>query len=127
MCFGHKEWAPSRKIDPRGIDMDLMRAKVAEEQQSLRSPVEQKAKPDVSKKKEESSIDDFCKKNILKLRSRGSCVKSLQEKLNGLGINVGKADGIFGNKTLAGVKTFQARNGLKADGIVGPRTWAKLV
>lgn len=28
--FGHKEWAPGRKIDPAGIDMDKFRARVRE-------------------------------------------------------------------------------------------------
>ncbi len=35
-------------------------------------------------------------------------------------------DGIFGQKTSARVKEFQRNNGLVADGIVGPKTWAKL-
>ena len=38
----------------------------------------------------------------------------------------GKDDGKFGHKTLAGVKWYQANQGLRADGIVGRRTWQKL-
>jgi N-acetylmuramoyl-L-alanine amidase len=37
------------------------------------------------------------------------------------------ADGIFGSQTEEAVKNFQAKNGLKADGIVGPATLAKLI
>jgi len=33
----------------------------------------------------------------------------------------------YGKKTVKAVKTFQRNHGLKADGIVGPRTWAKLL
>lgn len=36
------------------------------------------------------------------------------------------ADGIFGPKTEAAVKTFQALHGLVIDGIVGPKTWAAI-
>jgi len=36
-------------------------------------------------------------------------------------------DGIYGPKTLAGIKKLQQQNGLTADGIVGAATWQKLV
>ena len=35
-------------------------------------------------------------------------------------------DGMFGSKTEAAVRAFQQDEGLKVDGIVGPRTWAAL-
>ena len=50
----------------------------------------------------------------------------LQELLNALGYDCGSVDGIFGSKTKAAVLAFQKANGLGADGIVGPLTWAKL-
>lgn len=57
----------------------------------------------------------------LKLGSRGTEVKTLQTLLHCA------ADGIFGQITLEAVKAFQSANGLTADGIVGPKTWAKLL
>jgi putative chitinase len=58
---------------------------------------------------------------ILKLGSEGEDVKKLQIKL---GVDpIGK----FGPKTDAAVKAWQAANGLAADGVVGPATWAKLM
>lgn len=55
----------------------------------------------------------------------GSMVKDLQLRLQAVGCTL-EADGIFGAKTLSFVLSFQRANGLKADGIVGPETWAKL-
>ncbi|CAN5397740.1 hypothetical protein BH09BAC5_BH09BAC5_28010 [soil metagenome] len=57
---------------------------------------------------------------LLKTGSKGIEVKKLQTLL---GINV---DGIFGNETSKAVKVWQKKNGLKADGIVGEKTWAAL-
>ena len=57
--------------------------------------------------------------------STGDAVKELQQHLSRLGYPVG-ADGIFGSTTETMVKRFQAANGIGADGIVGPKTWAAL-
>ena len=59
---------------------------------------------------------------LLRQGSRGSAVKSMQEKLILLGYLSGSADGIFGSGTLAAVKKYQQLNSLEADGIAGPLT-----
>ena len=56
----------------------------------------------------------------------GSQVKTLQQKLIEIGFLKDSADGIFGKKTAAAVAAFQRANDLKADGIVGSKTQAKL-
>ena len=58
---------------------------------------------------------------------RGDDVKALQSMLNVLGFDCGVVDGIFGDKTRAGVKAFQQAKGLVTDGIVGPLTRAALL
>jgi peptidoglycan hydrolase-like protein with peptidoglycan-binding domain len=62
-------------------------------------------------------------------------VKWLQRRLNkiagrrGHGVLGGKplaTDGVFGALTEKVVKVFQDHRGLATDGVVGPKTWAKL-
>lgn len=57
---------------------------------------------------------------------RGDLVYQLQDMLAGAGSGL-TVDGIFGIGTLSAVKSFQKRNGLDVDGVVGPKTWAKLL
>lgn len=58
--------------------------------------------------------------------SSGSVVSQIQTKLKNWGYYKYDVDGIFGSRTEAAVKSFQSRNGLTADGIVGSATLAAL-
>ena len=58
--------------------------------------------------------------------ARGDPVVNLQKSLKKVGFDPGVIDGIFGSKTEAAVKQFQAGNGLLVDGKVGPNTKAAL-
>ena len=62
----------------------------------------------------------------LRKGSTGIAVISWQNYLQMCGFYHGKIDGIFGNLTEKAVKEWQTANGLKADGIIGPKSWAKL-
>lgn len=64
-------------------------------------------------------------KAIIKLGSKGESVKWLQWELNQWKSSL-KIDGIFGTGTSTEVKKFQKAKGLTADGVVGPKTIAKL-
>ncbi len=65
-------------------------------------------------------------RKTLKSGSRGALVRGLQETLNTLGYQAGRADGIFGKNTRAAVLAFQQSAKIDADGVVGPKTWAAL-
>jgi peptidoglycan hydrolase-like protein with peptidoglycan-binding domain len=74
---------------------------------------------------------------ILRKGDESGTVRRLQQMLNvfvghgeeGSHVVPLKEDGIFGAKTEQGVKTFQAGDvgTLTVDGIVGPKTWTKLL
>lgn len=65
----------------------------------------------------------------LKNGMKSDAVKELQKNLAELGYDVGPtgADGIFGPKTLAGLKKFQEEMGITADGIYNAETHAKMM
>ena len=69
----------------------------------------------------ESAYSQITAKPTLQKDSSGLVVRYLQYRL---GITF---DGIFGDQTAGSLKTFQSNNGLEADGICGPNTWAKLI
>jgi len=64
---------------------------------------------------------------VISLGSKGDVVRSIQRLLNSLeGFNI-REDGIYGAETFRAIIKYQAKNGLKQDGIVGKQTVAKLL
>ena len=59
---------------------------------------------------------------LSKYGSRGSEVRTIQEKLKRWGYYNGNIDGIYGSQTTSAVKSFQRKNGLTVDGIAGTKT-----
>lgn len=60
----------------------------------------------------------------IQLNSTGSAVTEWQQFLSSQGYAVGAADGIFGASTNIATEAFQTKEGLTADGVVGPDTYA---
>ena len=57
---------------------------------------------------------------------RGDDVAELQRRLNALGFDAGREDGIFGDATARALKGFQREYGVPEDGIFGPLTHSAL-
>lgn len=64
------------------------------------------------------------KKPLLRIGDRGDDVKILQALLGFKGNDI---DGIFGPITLSAVRSFQEKEGLLVDGVVGKVTWSALL
>ena len=68
----------------------------------------------------------------IKQGSKGPAVTKAQKALNNRGYTAGAADGIFGSQTKNAVSDYQTARKtdkflpLGVDGIVGPKTWARL-
>ncbi len=101
MAIAHYEWAPTRKVDPRGFPGGMA---------AIRSGVGPGPTPAAPSGHP-----------VLQKGSTGSAVKTLQSFLGGLVV-----DGAFGDATRAAVVAYQAGVGLAADGVVGAQTWAKI-
>lgn len=59
---------------------------------------------------------------LSKYGSRGTEVRTIQEKLKRWGYYTGSVDGIYGSQTVSAVKSFQKKNRLTVDGIAGTQT-----
>ena len=69
---------------------------------------------------------ESAKTGSLGLDSSGGDVMQIQTWLKEYGYYNGAIDGFFGKSTESAVKSFQTKNGLRADGVVGALTWAAL-
>ncbi|MET0534704.1 MAG: N-acetylmuramoyl-L-alanine amidase [Steroidobacter sp.] len=116
-CAGHKEYAlpMGRKPDP-SIDMPGFRASVArilsgEAPPPLLIPAVEPTP---------SAVTGVSRPTLRRGSREQQLVRELQMLL---GTTV---DGIFGAKTEASVRAFQRQHQMVPDGIVGPKTWARL-
>jgi murein L,D-transpeptidase YcbB/YkuD len=107
--------------DSQVVQMQTQLQALEQENQELRSQLES----------QERSSGDFSDRSVAAskseiLRVSGVTPTQLQKALRRAGYDPGPIDGRIGKKTRAAVKAFQRRQNLKADGIVGERTWSAL-
>ena len=97
----------------------------APEAKPKEEPAEKPATPEKAENKAESVVYDM---KTLRVGDKSTQVMVLQWLLNHTtDFTSGKVDGIFGTKTVAAVRQYQAANGLDVDGVVGKKTWTKLL
>jgi murein L,D-transpeptidase YcbB/YkuD len=75
----------------------------------------------------ETTTEPAPARKTIRRGDKGPEVRLCQNLLVENGIKVrGGSDGIFGKHTEAAVRAFQTARGLKADGVVGSKTWLEL-
>lgn len=86
------------------------------------------AKPTTPTTKKEDTV--MVELRVLKQGMSGNDVRTAMIRLQDLGYYKGtiiKSDKLFGPKMLAAVKAFQKAKGLEVDGVIGVKTWPKLI
>jgi N-acetylmuramoyl-L-alanine amidase CwlA len=111
----HEKLDPGRKTDPTNA-----LSKIGKSFDALIVDIE-RALAEITPEKPKAEVKPAHKLSTLKIGDKGDNVKRLQ-KLVGV-----KTDGDFGPATEKAVKLFQTKNNLKADGIVGSKTWGALL
>ncbi|MBD2483280.1 peptidoglycan-binding protein [Planktothrix sp. FACHB-1365] len=66
------------------------------------------------------------RERVLSQGTEGSQVTGLQQHLKAHGFSPGKIDSVFGPRTTASVRAFQAAKGLEVTGVVDRNTWQAL-
>lgn len=114
--------------------MDSFLALIADNKWDLPLPLEVRGvtidesvlSPATSVRASAEDVDELPMLKLREPRTRGDAVKKLQELLKKSGANI-EADGDFGPATDRAVRAYQEKEGLVADGIVGPSTWSALL
>jgi tetratricopeptide (TPR) repeat protein len=104
--------------------------KVDEARDTLERLLKGPSKPDGGAQGAEASAQpafSLPEGEVLRLGERGEAVQQLQEALKRLGYDLDTVDGRFGDSTRKAVMAFQTKNKLKADGLVGPKTFRAIV
>lgn len=96
---------------------------------AVTAPVDKSTqKTETAQKAENKAESVVYNMKTLRVGNTGTQVKVLQWLLNHTtDYTSGVVDGIFGTKTVAAVRQFQQAKGLTVDGIVGKKTWEKLL
>ncbi len=139
----HKKGYASNHGDPVswmkhfGDNMDKFRERVQARLDGTETPTTAPAtkpkedniqKPATAEKAENKAESVVYDMKTLRINSKGTQVMVLQWLLNHTtDYTAGVVDGIFGTKTVTAVRQFQEANGLTVDGIVGKKTWTKLL
>ncbi len=96
-------------VESKQAEVERTTAEQAQALDDLRSSGASQAKTNISVKSREGMYSGR--------------MRDIQQALKNAGYYNGKVDGVKGKGTRRAIKDFQKANGLKADGVVGSRTW----
>lgn len=120
----------ARKADPQ-MDQQAQMAQMqsdlaAKDQQIQELQYQLQGQQSALSSQSNFSSDSVSSKSSSYIRVSGVSVRQVQQALLNKGYDPGPVDGKMGKKTKSAIKQFQRSNNLKADGIIGQRTWSRL-
>jgi murein L,D-transpeptidase YcbB/YkuD len=99
-------------VETKQSDVERMANEQAQKLEEMKTEKEKTVKTNVTVKNRST-------------KSRGH-MKEIQTCLQNAGFYKGNIDGVKGKSTKKAIKSFQKANGLRADGVVGAKTWELL-
>ncbi|MBF0594235.1 MAG: peptidoglycan-binding protein [Candidatus Omnitrophica bacterium] len=87
------------------------------------APVVETSSPSVASVKSGSAASTNDVEGLIRVAVSPS---EIQKALKGAGLYEGKIDGKIGSRTKAAVIEFQKKHNLKADGVIGQKTWSEM-
>jgi murein L,D-transpeptidase YcbB/YkuD len=96
-------------VESKQAEVERLAAEQAQALEDMKSAGMSQAKTNISVKPREGA--------------RSEKMKDIQQALKNAGYYNGNVDGVKGKGTKRAIKEFQKANGLRADGVVGRKTW----
>ena len=118
------QWAPAPAAQVSTLQSE-MQAK-DQQIQDLQYQLEQSRHASESNFNNSSASTALAGGKSSRIHVSGVSVTDVQQALAKAGFDPGPADGKMGKKTKAAIKAFQRSHSLKADGVVGDKTWKLL-
>lgn len=127
MVVGHKEWAPRRKVDPRGVDMDMFRRYVTNLMGTKVSPEKEIVMSSLQKGLPFPKTLARGKRSVWVKRLQGLLFSGGFMTLDGNLNKDGWLDGAFGPSVEGAVKRAQQKFGLPMSGVADTALWHRLL
>ncbi len=115
----HEAITPSQKIAELERELQFKNEQIADLEAELQS------KPNLSGYPDSFGVKSGANTHQV-ITVQGVTAIQLQKALKSAGFDPGSIDGRIGKQTVEAVKRFQKYHGLKADGVVGQKTWSLL-
>ena len=133
MCVSLVSGCGTAKKKPQADEVTAIKTRVDTLESKVEGIEAKQSETEKATQEQGQAVDDMWtaregggKTNIGAKSRGGPRMKEIQACLKKAGVYDGAVDGVKGKGTTKAIKGFQKSNGLKADGVVGRKTWELL-